>query len=351
MQGKRAVVIAGGGIIGTCTAYYLSKHSNLDIILIESVGIASGASGKAGGFISKDWHHKPTESLGFLSFELHQQLATLFNGELNWGYRRLKAISVNTKYNVKRVGKSECDWIDKEIIVDSEILGDESTIAQCHPYQFTNFILEQAKKDGVSVLKDHVTRIEKGKVYYTANGQENALDCDDIIVCAGPWTSTILSQVKIQALKAHSITIATEQTLSPFAVFSEMKMESGHGAPEFYARKNEVYVCGEAYAVDVPTDASLVLPEPEKCEKLIKFAHGLSKQLRKIDVRQACLLPVSECDVPLVGKVSDGIYVAAGHGCWGISLAPATGLVLSELISTGTCKSADITLLDPLRYL
>jgi glycine/D-amino acid oxidase-like deaminating enzyme len=48
------VVIIGGGIIGICTAYYLSgderfQSRKLSVTIVEANKIASGASGKAGG--------------------------------------------------------------------------------------------------------------------------------------------------------------------------------------------------------------------------------------------------------------------------------------------------------------
>jgi glycine/D-amino acid oxidase-like deaminating enzyme len=41
------------------------------------------------------------------------------------------------------------------------------------------------------------------------------------------------------------------------------------------------------------------------------------------------------------GGAQGGVYIAAGHGAWGISHAPATGLVLAELIE-GIQPSAKI---------
>lgn len=57
----QSVVIIGGGIIGTCTAYFtatLAKERGLDVAikLVEGSSIAAGASGKAGGLLAVDWH-------------------------------------------------------------------------------------------------------------------------------------------------------------------------------------------------------------------------------------------------------------------------------------------------------
>jgi glycine/D-amino acid oxidase-like deaminating enzyme len=41
------VVICGGGVIGACTAYFLSRRG-VDVIVVERTGVAAAASGKAG---------------------------------------------------------------------------------------------------------------------------------------------------------------------------------------------------------------------------------------------------------------------------------------------------------------
>ena len=51
------LIISGGGIIGSCTAYYLTRHPLYDpqrdsITIIEASKIAAAASGKAGGLIA-----------------------------------------------------------------------------------------------------------------------------------------------------------------------------------------------------------------------------------------------------------------------------------------------------------
>jgi glycine/D-amino acid oxidase-like deaminating enzyme len=60
------IVIIGGGIAGTSTAYFLATHparsSDTKITLLEGVKIAAGASGYSGGFLAKDWHGSATAS-------------------------------------------------------------------------------------------------------------------------------------------------------------------------------------------------------------------------------------------------------------------------------------------------
>ena len=48
------VVICGAGVIGACTAYFLSRRG-IDVVVVERAEVAAAASGKAGGFLALDW--------------------------------------------------------------------------------------------------------------------------------------------------------------------------------------------------------------------------------------------------------------------------------------------------------
>ena len=45
------VVICGSGVIGACTAYFLSRRG-IDVTVVERTAVAAAASGKAGGFLA-----------------------------------------------------------------------------------------------------------------------------------------------------------------------------------------------------------------------------------------------------------------------------------------------------------
>ncbi|MST35019.1 FAD-dependent oxidoreductase, partial [Acidimicrobiaceae bacterium USS-CC1] len=59
--------------------------------------------------------------------------------------------------------------------------------------------------------------------------------------------------------------------------------------------------------------------------------------------------PLSADGVPLVGATrTPGVYVAGGHGMWGVTLGPLTGQLLAERIVTGRTPEL-LRPLDPLR--
>ena len=123
-----------------------------------------------------------------------------------------------------------------------------------------------------------------------------------------------------------------------------------------------MYICG-------PTDSTHALPQyardvavlEAQTGDLERFAREVSRELAggEVIVRQACYLPFHERGFPAVGWVDTtrgrgeggrGVFVAAGHAVWGISLAPGTGKVVAEMVlggSTGKADGWDVTKLAP----
>lgn len=356
---KQEIVIVGAGIIGVCTAYYLTKHKSFDpskhhITIIEASEPAAGSSGKAGGLLAL-WAFP--EQLVPLSFKLHQELADEHNGYENWGYRRVSTLQISGGDKVTKPCKDlpkDLDWVKRELIKDYEPLGNTDVTGQVHPYYFTTYLLKKCQEsECVDLVIGKVTEISSDKgmvesVKYTKKGETKQLDANQVIVTAGPWTSKVVSELPISSMRAHSITIDPGREISPYALFTDLsfKSNSGRVAPEIYARKDEVYVCGEGdQKVPLPEYASDVLMEQSKCDDIHKYACQISNDLANGTRKksQACYLPVAPHSSPLLGECKiNNLYVAAGHSCWGINNAPGTGKVMSEIVFDGKPVSVDL---------
>ncbi|KAK9467756.1 FAD dependent oxidoreductase [Lipomyces arxii] len=388
------IIIVGAGIIGVCTAYYITRHPDFSptthrITIIESTRPASGASGKAGGLLAL-WAF-PAQLVP-LSFKLHEELAEQYNGADEWAYRRLQTVSLEGNLTkTSRVAKKkpadiglpeDLDWVRPDIMESWSSLSGKDSTAQVHPYKFTMFMLRRAQECGaVSLVLGKVTKLNfnsKGtaveSVVYTPAGssadsvsssstassdnQTHTLKGDKIVVTVGPWTSRLLPTCPVSGLRAHSITITPSRPVSAYALFTELKVAKGkYISPEIYARKDEIYICGEGdNYVEVPETTDDVEVLKERCEELVKYAGIVSKELQggRITRRQACYLPVVDVPStsgPLIGPTnSQNLFVATGHSCWGINNAPGTGKVMAEMLLEGEAKSADISSLDPRRY-
>ena len=327
---KKNIVVIGGGIIGVCSAYYLTRHpsfnpSTHNITLLEATKIAGGASGKAGGLLAL-WAY-PGDIVP-LSFRLHAELSTEHGGEDKWGYRRIscgqleararrlgtqaqqkqekndaangqskdgESVSLQ-KRSQKAIGQLraagfpvDLDWIAPESAVGYDEMSKPGNTAQVHPYQFTSAIASLAEQAGVKMeVGARVTAINKSSastpavesVSYTKDGQDHTIPADACVLAAGPWTQRLLPSAPISGLRAHSVTIKPTRHVSPYCLFTSISLPSQfypdnaahpkNVAPEIYARPNqEVYACGEGDTlVPLPRDTASVVTDESRCQDL-----------------------------------------------------------------------------------
>src|SRR4029079_4115820 len=115
------VVICGGGVIGACTAYFLSRRG-VEVIVVESTGVACAASGKAGGFLALDWCRSSVlDALARRSFALHAQLPDEVAGD--WAYRRMTAYSgfVVADRDARRYFPAQLDWLSDGVMISNRL--------------------------------------------------------------------------------------------------------------------------------------------------------------------------------------------------------------------------------------
>jgi len=396
------VVIAGAGVVGTCTAYYLARNHRGDgvksVTLVDPSGVvAPAASGKAGGFLALDWNDgSPTQELTRRSFDLHQEIADELGAE-SIQYRRLECAAISVAAGsggapgvVRRPSGKKLrgvEWADSPGVLGVRPLGTEETIAQVHPKRLCERLWEETKR----MLPD--SRLVKGRVVATTagadagEGEEGGGSGDDkvgvkledgtviggadaVLFACGPWTANVMRGVKY-----HSAVIPTDKVLRQCVFFS------GCGDPEVYVRPD-----GTAYCTGFP-DGDVVVTErpgeeevrPEKISEIVRAVREASSSsgggggaggalANDPVVEQACYLPTTDDGVPVMGRLpasavgvggSSGnsnagrcYYIAAGHSCWGILLGPASGEAMASLIATGrrSTDHVDLGRFDPSRF-
>ncbi|EEU44410.1 uncharacterized protein NECHADRAFT_71963 [Fusarium vanettenii 77-13-4] len=419
MDGKRNIVVVGGGIIGCTTAYYLTRHPKFNpalhtVTLLEAApSVAPGASGKAGGLLAL-WAYPAC--LVPLSYRLHAELAAEHDGPRRWGYRRLGCGSFDAVVSRDRIkamqqvnedGKTweklpkqngaakdlleagsipkDLDWVDHDIIDNWSEMGSPGATetAQVHPLHFTTAIAELAQQAGTKIhTNSKVTKVNSSKAgvqsieYLDRETDEKKTieGVTDIVVAAGPWTSKVLPRAKIEGLRAHSVVYDVE--VSPYAIFTDIELppdfvpehrakmgekrrHKGRVDPEIYARPfGEAYACGEPDTnVPLPETADQVECDEAQCDDIIAYLGTISPILAAapIKAKQACYLPrhirFGQESGPLLGRTTvPGLYVAAGHTCWGIQNGPGTGKLMSEFVFDGAAKSANVDKLDPRKF-
>jgi glycine/D-amino acid oxidase-like deaminating enzyme len=346
-----------------------------------------------------------------LSYGLHAELAKEHGGEERWGYRRLHCgqISAQGRHLDELGGANEdtttaesvslqkrskeamgtlraagipkdLDWFSPDSVRSYDEMGNPDTTAQVHPYQFTTSMAQLAEERGAEVVLGSATKINHSddrvsSVTYTEKGtaQSKTIPATDVIISAGPWTRYVWPTAPISALRAHSVTVRPSRPVSAYALFTDISLPPKFGAtkdsarkktsrstrvtPEIYARpNNEIYACGEGdTVVPLPATTADVETDDSRCQDIIDYISSISDELKdgEVTVRQACYLPNVESMMggPIIGSMRiKGLFMAAGHTCWGIQNGPGTGKLISEFVFDGKAKSANVGNLDPKHF-
>ena len=96
--------------------------------------------------------------------------------------------------------------------------------------------------------------------------------------------------------------------------------------------------------VDAPMDPRRIQALVTEARTLLKGVHLDQREDEWVGAR-----PCTSDGLPLVGATRDPkVFVAGGHGMWGITLGPVTGRLLAEQIATGV-RPDQLRPVDPLR--
>ena len=232
-----------------------------------------------------------------------------------------------------------------------------------HPYKLTQKFVSEAKRLAqTEVMIGKVSGIVKtGSRVTGVKVGDDVIPADVVIMAMGPWSYKACSWFKIPVIggkRAHSIVLRPQtdgeaEDITAHCLFTEYSGKKLSGEPEIYPRPDgTVYACGFSDVATIPDDASSVVPNKESCAALKDICGGISQSLATSEViaEQACFLPTpKDSSGPVIGKIKklDNAYIAAGHTCWGILNAPATGKAMAELILDGKCSFLDLTPFAP----
>jgi glycine/D-amino acid oxidase-like deaminating enzyme len=354
------VVICGGGAIGACTAYFLSRRG-IDVVVVERTEVAAAASGKAGGFLALDWcAGTALDELARHSFQLHAALPDQASGD--WSYRRMTAYGglVVPDRDARRHVPAELDWLADGVIIASR-LGTTETTAIVHPRKFTSAMMKAAQGHGTQLRLERVAGIVRSTDGSTVRGVQvdaDVIEADAVVIAMGPWSLIAAAWMSLPAVfgqRSPSLVYETGTDIPADALFLEVQQESGGlvSVEVFPRADGSTHVTAFSDIVPLPLDPASVAPESNVVDRLQAICERLSPVFRpeRIIARQACFRPVTEDGLPIIGKVPllDGAYVATGHNVWGILNAPATGEALAELIADGVARTTDLTPFDPTR--
>jgi glycine/D-amino acid oxidase-like deaminating enzyme len=362
------VIVIGGGIIGVSAAAHLAETGRR-VTLVERAEIAAGASGRNSGVVQ---HPFDPVLLG-----LHLETVDLYRALDGFAMPAEPAGLLSVTHDVdgaRRLTASIAEshpGLRPRFVDPDEMRTVEPTlapgVAACRldigypvgPAAATRAYAARAERAGVEIRVglEAVLWRDRAKVDgVVVDGSR--LAAGRVLVAAGPWTPSIVDPsggwrpivrrwgvvvpVTLETPPSHVLEEA-EISIEPGGDEADADADAGHAFSLVTA--DGVSSLGSTFLADEPDP---VATAPSLIRRGALFVPAVGDA--PLGPPRLCARPLSLDGRPLVGRVPgvDRLWVAAGHGPWGISTGPASGRLVADLID-GRIPSPPLPL-DPARF-
>ncbi|KAL3479804.1 FAD dependent oxidoreductase [Aspergillus californicus] len=353
-------VILGAGVVGLSTAYYLALALNESaprppIVVIEpSQDVCPGASGEATGGLGDFGFSAQTSALGSLSYSLHQQLASTYQGRDRYGFSDLGVFRLSPKgfdgaYSPPDswgpsppVSKGLSDlpaWVHPSERWAVHLMAGAPHAAHLDPRRFCHFLRDRCKELGVQFrFKSRATALERASqgegftsvtVEHTRPSDATTtttevLPCKAVVIAAGPWSTRVLADLLPNThvkLRMNSTRSAGNHLLvqnprwqpsdddkGVYQVFFNNVLPGAMRLDITSFLGGSLYIGGwGAVPEELPRGADDVKAQPEQIEEIIRVARQFlslhSEEPLEILSAGRCYRPLAEPNRPIITRV------------------------------------------------
>src|ERR1700761_5890706 len=210
------------------------------------------------------------------------------------------------------------------------------------PGKFVHALGRSVVERGAELRTDDVADVRPfaGGVVVQPRGS-SALTADAAVIATGAWLPELVRRwvwVPVQAGRGYSFTVPVER-----AVRGPIYLPDVRVACTPLDAKLRVTSVMELRRPDAPASAGVADAMVESTGRYLEGVRWAERDDVWVGPR-----PLSPDGRPLVGEVCGRLFVAGGHGMWGMKQGPATGRLLAEQITTGN-QPPGLRGLDPLR--
>lgn len=408
-EGPRSVIVVGAGIVGLSTAWFLQERG-VEVTVVDRAGVAAGSSWGNAGWVSPALTI-PLNQPGTLTYGLrslfnpaaplhiplradlrlarflatfarhcnHAGVERVVRGNHDLNIESLEAFDVLVANGVDapvtdsaitalfeneaqaRELRAEIDVLERAgLPVQTELLtgdalrdavplaGPTATVALAveqqrfiDPGRFVTALGRAVVERGATLRTDRIVDISTaGRVVLRTSAGE-ALTADAVVLATGAWLPDLARRwvrVPLRAGRGYSFTVPLERPM-PGPIY----LPTVRVACTPYHGGMRVAGTMEFRGPDDPVVPARVRSIVDSASR---FLHG-ARWSERSDVWVGPR-PVTADGLPVVGQVADGLYVAGGHGMWGLAHGPVTGRMLTEQITAGKQPDA-LRAFDPLR--
>lgn len=208
------------------------------------------------------------------------------------------------------------------------------------PSEYVASLAESVRDRGARIVGGvQVSSIKQKGARVTVAGEEY----DAVVIASGAWLSDLARpfgvKTPVQAGRGYSFTIPIENVPAGPVYFPAQRV-----ACTPVGDRLRVAGMMEFRPADAGLDTRRIEAIVDAARPLLKGAELGSRRDEWVGAR-----PCTPDGLPLIGATrSPRVYVAGGHGMWGITLGPATGRLLADQMITGVVPE-QLKPFDPLR--
>ena len=360
------VIVIGGGIVGSSTAYHLAKLGYRDVLLLERHQLTSGSTWHAAGLVGQLRSQAGITELLGNSISLYNRLeeetgiATgwKMNGGLRLACNPARLIEIKRQATTARSFGLEMHVLTPQEAQDLWPLMDVSDVlgaaflpsdGQANPSDIGRALAKGAKDNGVQIFENVEVkgiRVQKGRVcgVDTANG---SIESEIVVNCAGQWSRNVgtLAGVNVPLVSMQHQYLITEAI---DGVTSDLPTLRDPDRLTYYKEEVGGLVMGGyepnpiGWAEDgFPENFAFTLLDSnwDHFEQILSLALPRVPALENAGIKT--LLNGPESFTPdgnfILGESPevDGFFVGAGFNAFGIASAGGAGQALAEWIAGG----------------
>jgi glycine cleavage system aminomethyltransferase T/glycine/D-amino acid oxidase-like deaminating enzyme len=381
LPSRARVVIIGGGIIGTSTAYHLTHLGWTDVVLLEQGQLSCGTTWHAAGLVGQLRSTENGTRLVQYSAELYSRLEE--ETGLATGYKRCGGVTVaRTKDRMVQLQRTaataeafdlECELISparaKELypILETEDLAGAIWLpgdGTANPIDVTSSLAKGARTNGARIFERTRVRdiIAKRGVVTGVVTDRGTIEAEIVVNCAGQWAKSIgaMCGVNVPLHSAEHFYVVTEQIDGVHRDLPILRDPDGY---TYFKEEVGGLVVGGFEPEAKPWVAPDQLPYPFEFQLLEEdwdhFAILMENALQRIPALNHTGIKKfyngPESFTPdnqfILGEAPEvrNFFVGAGLNSVGIASAGGAGRALAEWIVNGE-PTSDLTAVDIRRF-
>lgn len=372
LPGMHAVIV-GGGIVGLASAYYL-RQEGVDVTVIEQGRIGHGSTPRAGGGIREQFSTPVSIELSRKSIEVWREFDDRFAVDINYrrhGYLYLARTQQTAEAIQDSVAFHNNHDVPSEFVAPDQLSEycpglrtDEyvgGTYCPTDGYADTELALQgfglAAARNGAKIKLGHrVTDIlQQNDRVVGVETDHGQLEADFVVNAAGAWARTIGQMAGIDLeITPERRQLAIVEPATPLDPTGPFVTDLDTGA--YFRPKDETLsFIGGHFEDSSPADPDTYQREYDDAwaDRVITEAGNVATNFgpgTRIRQGWAGLYAMTPDHHPIIEEIKPGFVVAAGFSGHGFMQSPATGKLVSELITTGTPSLLDISPLTHDRF-